>query len=1184
MDPIILTLGDVSLRASDLYLLNDGQWLNDSLIQFSFETMEYDKRTTCLVSPSVVHLLSHVDQLDFAQAIAEPLKLSKMDIVFLPVNDSEDIEAPGGSHWSLLVFSRPDHSFFYYDSMSKFNLKAAQRVREKFWPLLRRHATEGPAYFQEMDIQRQMNGHDCGVYVISIAEQLLTRLKEVSQTTGKPGDNSMWRMKTTLTPADVSRKRVELKEKIPMDSPVPAVAAAAPGHSSDISPPHVLVPAATTTTTTTDEPDVNDNDSDPTPTNSPLPSSLLPSSASSSASRPHSVVYQAIYSNIPVYEMMYKGIQCMKRISDSWLNATHILKAAGYSKPKRTKILELEVLQLPHEKIQGGYGKYQGTWVSMENGIKLAIKHKVEPILKPLLEFEASNGDVAMSKLNFNAHHGILPPPKPEKTDKGDKAEKMERAPRVSADQSMLNSSQPNSPMSSPAQTRPPRTAINASSSLAQPFNDKDDDDDDDAPLPPPVVTKRPVGRPPRVPRPPSTTNSAPPTPSQSRLAPPKPVVKRQRRVSYDDIDVPTSPPGAEMRMNMELGNAIYLYGGSDDLLEDQTELKLFHDPQYYADQESLRQKRRRFTTTPPTPPPQDFFPSTLTKPQLQREIILSISTSTKTTSEIISLLRDPDYNYTPLDPLVDPTPPPPLIPYVNPNLILDAKQHTPLHWAATYARADLVETLLVYAANPRAINLDSETPLMRAACSNASFQEQNFDFLLKELGPVSARMVDKQSRNLLHKLAIRGSGSGSGNGGGTAAQSYYMKCVAEWIDDGGFLSWLGPKETTSALSSDVYKAKVKSVVAGFVNEQDVNGDTPLHLAVRGRCLEIVSMLVKLGASLETVNEVGERPVDCFDDDDLVMAEALKVEAGRERRRRTNDRFGGFYGDLENHPRDSFELQIEAAKSEVEALHRSQNMLEKIHQRALDLGKKILHRPIGYRPITINKASITLDHHQHNQVSNRFSSASPPTSVTLSSYDDTGYSAKKLPVIELLPLSSMEDVSPIPSDVDESGSPQIVKRTSLHHQQESSPPQISRDVVTPLTFSPIVSTASIDFPEVNSTIADATDTGIITAATTPPQALAPLPTPPTTTRPPAIIHPVQQQQQPQPAPAHVLRRIQDQIAANEKSQKRLFEEIEQVWVKRADKTKRYKKMLAETCGVFVSRVEEDLLSFDGDKI
>lgn len=50
----------------------------------------------------------------------------------------------------------------------------------------------------------------------------------------------------------------------------------------------------------------------------------------------------------------------MRRRSDDWINATHILKLAGYDKPARTRILEREVQKGVHEKIQGGYGKYQG--------------------------------------------------------------------------------------------------------------------------------------------------------------------------------------------------------------------------------------------------------------------------------------------------------------------------------------------------------------------------------------------------------------------------------------------------------------------------------------------------------------------------------------------------------------------------------------------------------------------------------------------------------------------------------------------------------------------------------------------------------------------------------------------------------------------------------------------------------
>ena len=53
----------------------------------------------------------------------------------------------------------------------------------------------------------------------------------------------------------------------------------------------------------------------------------------------------------------------MRRSSDSWLNATQILKVAGFNnKHKWTRVLEREVQKGEHEKVQGGYGKYQGTW------------------------------------------------------------------------------------------------------------------------------------------------------------------------------------------------------------------------------------------------------------------------------------------------------------------------------------------------------------------------------------------------------------------------------------------------------------------------------------------------------------------------------------------------------------------------------------------------------------------------------------------------------------------------------------------------------------------------------------------------------------------------------------------------------------------------------------------------------
>jgi transcription factor MBP1 len=57
---------------------------------------------------------------------------------------------------------------------------------------------------------------------------------------------------------------------------------------------------------------------------------------------------------------MVKTIAVMRRRVDGWLNATQILKVAGFDKPQRTRILEREVQKGEHEKVQGGYGKYQG--------------------------------------------------------------------------------------------------------------------------------------------------------------------------------------------------------------------------------------------------------------------------------------------------------------------------------------------------------------------------------------------------------------------------------------------------------------------------------------------------------------------------------------------------------------------------------------------------------------------------------------------------------------------------------------------------------------------------------------------------------------------------------------------------------------------------------------------------------
>ncbi|KAL6947054.1 hypothetical protein ACO0QE_001914 [Hanseniaspora vineae] len=98
-------------------------------------------------------------------------------------------------------------------------------------------------------------------------------------------------------------------------------------------------------------------------------------------------IYSAKYSGVEVYELVHPTGSIMKRKKDNWVNATHILKAANFAKAKRTRILERDVIAHQHEKIQGGFGKYQGTWIPLHLAFQLASKYEVVEDLRPLFEF-----------------------------------------------------------------------------------------------------------------------------------------------------------------------------------------------------------------------------------------------------------------------------------------------------------------------------------------------------------------------------------------------------------------------------------------------------------------------------------------------------------------------------------------------------------------------------------------------------------------------------------------------------------------------------------------------------------------------------------------------------------------------------------------------------------------------------
>lgn len=88
----------------------------------------------------------------------------------------------------------------------------------------------------------------------------------------------------------------------------------------------------------------------------------------------------------------------MRRCKDDWVNATQILKLCNFPKAKRTKILEKGVQQGRHEKVQGGYGRFQGTWIPFPDAQKLAAEYGITSEMVPVLYIDLSDSNLIIPK------------------------------------------------------------------------------------------------------------------------------------------------------------------------------------------------------------------------------------------------------------------------------------------------------------------------------------------------------------------------------------------------------------------------------------------------------------------------------------------------------------------------------------------------------------------------------------------------------------------------------------------------------------------------------------------------------------------------------------------------------------------------------------------------------------------
>lgn len=113
------------------------------------------------------------------------------------------------------------------------------------------------------------------------------------------------------------------------------------------------------------------------------------------------------------------------------------------------------------------------------------------------------------------------------------------------------------------------------------------------------------------------------------------------------------------------------------------------------------------------------------------------------------------------------------------------------------------------------------------------------------------------------------------------------FKIVRFLVDKGIYLSKKGGELYGTALQEAIFYGHIDIAIfliqqGTLVNEQDVNGDTALHLAARSGDLVLIKTLLNHGASKFILNHNGETPLDLIEDltwdDGLEMKKILSLK------------------------------------------------------------------------------------------------------------------------------------------------------------------------------------------------------------------------------------------------------------------------------------------------------------------
>ncbi|TCD71837.1 transcriptional regulator swi6 [Steccherinum ochraceum] len=566
-------------------------------------------------------------------------------------------------------------------------------------------------------------------------------------------------------------------------------------------------------------------------------------------------IYNAVYSSVQVYECMVRGIAVMRRRADSFVNATQILKVAGVDKGRRTKILEKEILPGIHEIVQGGYGKYQGTWIPLERGRDIALQFGVAPLLAPLFDFVPNANPL-----------GGLPAGLPNMTGAA--------SPRPLSAASSFSSLGTPANAGAPSLAPPPILPGSALRLLNQGraqglFT----------PSTSMLHSARQSGY--ASPGPYNAYNQSPfhsqPGISPTPPLPGQPSLKRTRsEADVDSIAAAAGPPVLPLAPMLAASPDIQMADVSQSPSRPST--PQVEDVEHPSPTKRARTEPSHIPTPPPPPSPaasraaaqvppasQPSSPPTLngvsrppstqsilpngkitpsgsdhtphnarfaTKPSLPRGMDPSSPARDARRVAVVNAICKQDDPASVLDILREIPPDNPGVPY-DLDLILDDQGHTALHLAASMARHQTVNALISSGADIQRGNYNGETPLIRACLATHNAEAQTFHALVAMLHP-SIRTIDTSRKSVVHHIV-----ASAGVKGRALVARYYLDQIFIWVAQnqaGDFRS--------------------------IVDLQDEHGDTALNIAARVGNRGLVRTLLDVNANRILPNKLGLRPGD----------------------------------------------------------------------------------------------------------------------------------------------------------------------------------------------------------------------------------------------------------------------------------------------------------------------------------